>query len=127
MPRAQDQPLRLRPSGDALDRVGRHPQVEWDKDEPCPNGAVVRRGELRRRRRPREDPVARLEAGGTEAPRRESTPPCKLPVRPAEAGPLPAIEPQSGPIAKPPNRDVEEVQESGHRTDGKWQMSTARV
>ena len=57
---------------DPLDRVGRHPQVERDEDQPGAHRAEVGRRQLRRGWRPGQEPVARARGRGPAGARPRS-------------------------------------------------------
>ena len=84
---------------DALDRVGRHPQVERDEDQPRAHRPEVRRGQVRRGRRPGQEAIARLEPQGAQPPGREPRAPVELPIAPRGGGAVVETEAQRGPVA----------------------------
>ena len=91
---AQEEVLRARRLDDVRDRVGAHPRVERDVDQPRVHRAEVRRRERGRRPRPGQDAVAGLQAEGLEAPRGETGPPLDLAVAPVEGRAVVPAQPQ---------------------------------
>ena len=110
----EDEVAGARGPDDALDRVGRHPQVERDEDEPGVHRAVVGGRQLRRRRRPGQDPVARLEVQRPQAPRRDPRPPVELAEAPVHRRAVVAAQPERLPIAVSGDGVVEQIEQGRH-------------
>ena len=79
---AEDEMARARDADDALDRVGRHAQVERDQDEAGAHRAEVGRRQLGGRGRPGQQPIAGLEAEGAQAPGRDPRAAIELAIAP---------------------------------------------
>ena len=87
-PGPEDEVARTRCPDDRLDRLGRHPQVEWDEHQPRVHRAEVGRGQLGRRRAPGQDPITRLKVERTQTPRRDARSAVELAVRPRGRRPI---------------------------------------
>ena len=111
----EDEPLRVRAGGDALDCIGCHPEVERDDDEARPHRPVVGGRQFRCRWRPGEDPVARLKACRAQPPGRDPASTLQLAVRPVLAPAVIAAHPEGRPIGMPSHRVVEEVENRADR------------
>ena len=99
----------------ALDRVRRHPQVERDEDEPRAHRAEVRGRQLRRRRRPGEDPVAGLRPSARSRQAASRAPPVELAVGPVVGRPSSCRRPSAGRSPNRARRVVEQVEQRRHR------------
>ena len=88
---------RLRAVGDPADRLGRHPQVQRHEDQAGPHGAEVDGGQLGARRRPGEEPVARLEPARAQPPGGQPAAPVQLAVAPGLLRAVVAAQAQRGP------------------------------
>ena len=108
--RADDEVARARGLHDVLDRLGRHAQVERHEDEASAHRAEVGRRELRRRRRPGQDPVARLEAERPQPPRRDPAAPSSSRKRPALVVPSSAAQARAAVVAVAGDGLVEQVE-----------------
>ncbi len=115
---AQDEVGRARGTHDPLDRVGRHPKVERDEDQPCPHRAEVDRGEFRGRGRPGQEAVAALEAGRTQAPCSDTRAVIELAVAPGRGRTV--VEAQAERSLVVIGRDglSEQVEQGSHRDLG---------
>ena len=103
---------------DALDRVGRHAQVERDEDQAGPHRPEVGGRQLGRRRRPGQQPVARLEAERAQPPGGDPRPPVELAVRPVRGRAVVESETERGLVAIGRDGLVEQVEQGlqGSRT-----------
>jgi hypothetical protein len=111
----QDEVPGTRGAHDALDRVGRHPKVERDDDQARAHRPEVRGGEFRRRRRPRQQAIARFQPQRAQPPCRQARTPLELPVAPARGRTSVSAEAQGGSVAIPCHRLCEQVDQGrGH-------------
>ncbi len=78
--------------------------------------AVVRGGQVRRRRAPREDPVTRFEVERAEPPRGDPGTAIELAVAPRRGGPVVVAHTECAALAVARHGCVEQIEErSGHR------------
>ena len=111
----EDEVARLGRLDDPFDRVGRHAQVERHDDQPGAHRAEVGGGQLRRRGRPGQHAIARLEAERPQAPGGQARTPIQLAEGPGRRRPVVAPKAQRRPIAVSGDGFLEQVdQRAGH-------------
>ena len=94
-----------------VDRLRRHAQVERDDHDARADRAEVRRRQLRRRRRPGEEAVARLEPERAQPERGRARVPLQLAVRPALGRAVLVPDRERRPVAESRHRVVEQVEQ----------------
>ena len=96
---AEDEMARARDADDALDRVGRHAQVERDQDEAGAHRAEVGRRQLGGRGRPGQQPIAGLETERAQAPGRDPRATIELAIAPGRRRAVIEAKAQGGLVA----------------------------
>ena len=94
-----------------------HPEVERHQDQSGPDRPEVGGREIGGRRRPGQEPVARVEAERPEPPRGDPRPAIELAIGPGEHRSVVPPHRQGGPIGKAVDGLVQEVEQRGHRGD----------